>query len=94
MKEEEEKRKLINEEIKPENTTYNSLGSDDPPTPKSDESNKNLEESKLPEEEKASRNQKSLSDDGKGRSKKDDEIGPGGDYIEKPEMLRFGNAQT
>jgi hypothetical protein len=43
MKEEEEKRKLINEDIKQE-TTYNSLGSDDPPTPKSDESNKNLAE--------------------------------------------------
>jgi len=41
-----------------------------------------------------------LSDDGKGRSgkdnKKDDELGQvgGSDYIEKPEMLRFGNARV
>jgi len=102
MKEEEEKRKQVNEEARVE-TTFNSLGSDDPPTPKSDESNKKKDDddsAKLPDEDKGSRNQKSLSDDGKGRSTKarkadQDLNNEQGDYMEKPEQFhRFGNAST
>jgi len=77
MKEEEERRKKLQEEGKKvdESTFSNSLGSDEPATPKSEESSKKLKEGEVHKDgtdynDKSSRNHgvsKSLGDEDRGR---------------------------
>lgn len=108
MKEEEERRKKQLEEGKKvdESTFSNSLGSDEPATPKSEESRERKDgeaQSKVDGDfsDKSSRNHavsKSLGDEDKGRitkaNKTDKSLNNDYRSMEAPEMLRFGNARA